>query len=91
MEPGRIVEWETLTCAACGSSTSFLAITELRVRQGQGMVPTVKGYECQICHVVANPGELQNGAEIRRRERAIRQQEEELAALRMRQSPGSTS
>lgn len=87
----RIREWEILRCAACETSSSFVALHELRVREGSGMVPSVKGYQCQMCGQVANPGELQQHADIRRREQAIQRQTAELEALKTRSSPGSTS
>lgn len=76
-------EWESLQCLEC-TGVLFTALLELRVRQGSGLVPTPTRYQCQQCGAVADPGKLQTGAEIRRRQRQILVQEQELAVLRMR-------
>jgi hypothetical protein len=57
---------------------------ELRMREGSGMVPVVKGYECQVCHTMANTGTLQLQAEIRRQERELKEREDALRILKQR-------
>lgn len=77
----QIAQWEVLTCLACETSTAFLQILELRMKPGMGVVPTIKGYQCQICQAVADVGKLQRKAEITRQQRALAAANAELIAL----------
>lgn len=72
--------WMDLTCNNCGISSSFIAVTKLRWRQGGGITLEPIGYECQQCRGIVATDLLVNSAKLKEKQRELKQVEEEMQA-----------
>jgi len=72
--------YERLTCS-CGTER-FARVTHLRWKQGSGVTEEPGGYFCLECHTVVNAAVLISKAQVKHKQRELKELQDELGPPR---------